>query len=567
VFDVVIRDGHVVDGTGRQRYKADIGIEEARIVRIGRVSGPAHREIDAGGRIVAPGFIDIHTHYDIQAFFDPTLSPSPLHGVTTVVGGNCGFSVAPISSNSADYIMRTLARVEGMPLAVLEAGASWDWETTADYLERLDGTLAVNAGFMVGHTAIRRLVMGEDSTRRAATSQEVATMSELLRDGLRAGGFGFSTSRGGAHQDVNGDPVPSRLANPEELISLASVCRDFPGTSVEFIPHHRPFTEEDEHLAIDMAVAAGRPLNWNLIISNAASLQEDLDSLELSDRAATLGAKVVALVTPIDVSTRFSFATGFLLDALPGWAKEMSKSHEDKLAMLSDPAERERLNALATQPGPRRSIADWEDKVISEAADPNLKHYEGRLVGEIAQEEGKDPFSALLDIVCADNLRTTFTRLPNDSAADWAARRRIWRDPRTVIGGSDAGAHVDFLAMFHLTTSFLSEGVREHGVFTLEEAISQITSVPADLYGLRDRGRLKPGGFADVVIFDADTIASEPIETRRDLPGGSGRFYSDAIGIDEVLVNGESIVVGGTFTGRRPGTLLRSGRDTVDQTS
>jgi len=325
MLDVVIRGGEVVDGTGSARRQADVGILDGQVVQVGEVTDSARRTIDAEGKIVAPGFIDVHTHYDIQAFWDPLLSPSPLHGVTTVLGGNCGFSVAPIDSESSDYMMRTLARVEGMPLEALESGAPWDWKSTAEYLDALDGTLALNAGFMVGHTAIRRVVMGEDATTRFSTPDELEAMATLLRQGLRAGGMGFSTSRGRAHQDANGDAVPSRHASAEEFVALAAICRDYPGTSIEFIPHHSPFSDEDRDIALSMTVAAQRPINWNLIIANAANLDSDLLALELSDEAAARGGKIVALAIPMDVSGRLTFATGFALDMIPGWTKNMVK--------------------------------------------------------------------------------------------------------------------------------------------------------------------------------------------------------------------------------------------------
>jgi N-acyl-D-aspartate/D-glutamate deacylase len=563
MLDLVIRGGHVVDGTGAPRRRADIGVRDGRIVEIGEISGQARRTVDADGRAVTPGFIDVHTHYDAQGFWDPYLTPSPFHGVTTVLGGNCGFTIAPLAPETADYLMRTLARVEGMPLATLQKGVPWDWGSTAEFLDRLDGALALNAGFMVGHTALRRLVMGEDATRRESTPEELETMTGLLRVGLRAGAIGFSTSRGFAHQDMNGDAVPSRHASHDEIVALAAVCREFPGTSLEFIPYQRPFSDEDRETVIAMTVAARRPVNWNLINARAATLDSDLAELTISDEAAARGGKVAALTMPMDISVRYSFDTGFALDSIPGWAKDLAKPHSEKLAMLRDPNERARLEALAAGDGsrPRPDMADWGNRIIRETINPGLKRYEEQQVADIAAAEGKDPFNALLDIVCADDLRTTFSRLPNDTPADWEARARIWRDERTIIGGSDAGAHVDFLATFQFATAFLAEA-RDRQIFTLEEAVRHLTSRPADLYGLRDRGRLLPGARADLVILDEDTVTTAPTVTRADLPGGAKRFYAEAIGIDQVLVNGETIVSQGDLTEACPGTLLRGGRDT-----
>src|SRR5215211_7518839 len=267
MIDVVIRGGDVVDGTGARRRRADVGIHDGRIVSIAdRVAEDAGRTIDAGGLVVAPGFVDVHTHLDVQGFWDPTLSPLPLHGVTTVFAGNCGFSVAAIAEESADYVLRMLARVEGMPLTALQQGVPWDWHTTDEYLERLEHRLAVNAGFMVGHSVLRRLVMGEAATQRQAEPAELEAMAELLRQGVRAGAVGFSTSWGFAHRDATGAPVPSNHARPEELVYLAGVCGEFPGTSIEFIPPSPSVRFDDRVVGVMVAMSASakRPLNWNL---------------------------------------------------------------------------------------------------------------------------------------------------------------------------------------------------------------------------------------------------------------------------------------------------------------
>jgi N-acyl-D-aspartate/D-glutamate deacylase len=563
MLDVVIKGGELVDGTGAARRRADVGIADGRVVEIGEINDGARRTIDAEGRIVAPGFIDIHTHYDVQGFWDPNLTPSPLHGVTSVVGGNCGFTVAPLNDESASYLMRTLAKVEGIPLASLEAGVPWNWRTTAEFFDRLDGTLSINTGFLVGHTAMRRVVMGEDATRRTSTPEELEEMCALLRDGLRAGGMGFSTSRGSAHQDANGDPVPSRHAAANEFVELAAVCREFAGTSLEFIPSDYPFPDEDLDIAISMSLAGQRPLNWNVLSTTAESLETDLATLTSSDAAARRGAKIFGLAIPMDLRVLLSFATGYILDSFPGWAEVLSLPIPQRIVELRKPEVRQTLKANAKNTGQLAGIADWGIKMIAQITDPELKRYERRQISEIAAEEGKDDFDALLDIVCADDLQTLFfTRPPNNSPADWEARARVWRDDRALIGGSDAGAHCDLTAQAQYATTLLAGAVRDHQIFTLEEAVEQLTSRPADLYGIRDRGRLTVGAHADVVIFDEERIASGPVENRADFPGGASRLVSDAIGVDEVLVNGTTIVAAGAFTEARPGRLFRSGTDT-----
>jgi N-acyl-D-aspartate/D-glutamate deacylase len=568
MLDTVIRSGIVIDGTGSPRRPADVGVADGRIVALGRVDGPARHTIDADGRIVAPGFVDVHTHLDAQAFWDPTLGPSPLHGVTTAIGGNCGFTIAPLSEAAGGYLMRMLAKVEGMPLASLEEGVPWDWTTTAEYLDRLDGTLAINAGFKVGHSALRRVVMGEAANERTATDDELAGMVRLLRDGLGAGALGFSSTWAETHNDADSRPVPSRVADSREIVELAHVCADFPGTSLEFLPVGTGrFDDAVAELMIAMSEAARRPLNWNVITPSAASLPRWLDKLAVSDQAQRRGAKIVGLTMPIDMRARFSFLAGFVLDVFEGWAPVMAAPAEEKLRVLADLGRRRSLDEQARATPNMAHLSAWHALVLTETFTPETKPFEGRLVGDVARELDKDPFDALVDIAIADGLRTTFTRdVPPPSTADWEARLQLWRDPRTVIGASDAGAHLDMIAAFRYATGMIEEAVREHGLLPLEEAIHMLTASPARLYGLRDRGVLREGALADLVVFDEDAIGSQPVGTRFDLPGGAGRLYADATGIDVVMVNGTEIVRDGGYTGERPGTLLRAGRDTETPT-
>ena len=565
MLDLVIRGGQVVDGTGAPRRPADIGIRDGRIVSIGRVDEPAARTVDADGAIVAPGFIDVHTHYDAQVMWDPALTPSSLHGVTTVIAGNCGFSMAPLSTDSAGYLMRMLARVEGMPLSALEGALSWDWRSTADYLDRVEGTVALNIGFMVGHSAIRRVVMGPAATERAATAEELDKMKQLLRDGLGAGGLGFSSSLAQSHSDADGEPVPSRHASYDELLELAGVCGEFDGTSLELVPHTgAEFPDAVQALMVDMSVRAGRPLNWNLL-NPRASNQEEIDSkLAVGDRAEAAGGRVVGLVMPLPILTRLNFESGFVLDMLPGWEKPMALATAEKERMLSDRGERARLRELAGQDHPMKVVARWDDYLFYECFSDATRGYQGRRVGDIAAEEGRDAFDVLVEVALADGLRTSFGRQPvPDTDADWEARRRVLADPRALVGASDAGAHLDMINTFSYSTQLLEKAVREQQILELEPAVHMLTQAPAQLYGIKDRGVLREGAWADVVVFDEGTVGCGPLHTRRDLPGGAGRLFADGIGIDRVLVGGTEVVVEGRATGDLPGRVLRSGRDTA----
>ena len=561
MLDVKIVGGNVVDGTGAARRRADVGIRDGRVVAIGDVDEGATRTIDADGLVVAPGFVDIHTHYDAQAFWDPAVTPSPLHGVTTIVGGNCGFTIAPLAASEADYLMRMLARVEGMPLESLEAGVPWDWQTFGEYLDRLDGTLAVNAGFLVGHSALRRVAMGERS-HEPATDDDVATMRGTLGESLAAGGLGFSSSQAPTHNDGDGEPVPSRAATHDELLALCDVVREHPGTTLEFIPTVGPFSEDHVALMAAMSASARRPLNWNVLVVGAGT-DTYKEQLAASDRAAEQGGRVLALTVPSVMQLHLNFRSGFLFDALPNWGPTMALPDDEKLRALADPDVRRRLRESAEgDTGLFRAMLRWDRLQIGETFAPENARFAGRTVGDVAQEVGAEPFDALLDVVVTDDLRTVL--MPparGDDPDSWRMRAEAWRDPRVVVGASDAGAHLDMLATFSYSTSLLAAS-RRHDLVPLEEAVHLLTDVQARLYGIRDRGRLAEGRYADVVVFDEDRVAPGPVHTRHDLPAGAGRLYADAEGIEHVLVNGTEIVRGGELTGERPGTLLRSGQDT-----
>jgi N-acyl-D-aspartate/D-glutamate deacylase len=564
MFDVRINGGLVVDGTGSPGRQADVGIRDGRIAAIGELTESAHKTIDATGLIVAPGFVDVHTHYDAQAFWDTTLSPSPLHGVTTVVGGNCGFTIAPLTPDDGDYLMRMLARVEGMPLEALQNGVPWDWRSTADYLDRLDGTLMPNAGFLVGHSALRRVVMHDDATQRHATDDEIEQMKTLLRDGLRAGALGFSSTWSTSHNDHLGNPVPSRAASREEVIALCAVVGEFPGTTLEFIPQVGMMTDDSFELMADMSAAANRPLNWNFIQVYGINREHVDHQLTGYDYAEARGGKVIGLTLPDSFRMRLNFTSGFVLDILNGWDKLMALPKADKLAMMADPAGRTRMNDLAqaTQ-GNVRSLANWGNYTLLETFSAENKRFQGRTIGDIAQDLGKTPWDTLCDIAVADDLATSIANHdPGQDDASWARRVEVWRDHRSLVGASDAGAHLDMIDSFAMHTQMLGKAVRERNMLPWEEAIHMITQAPAELYGIRDRGVLRVGAHADVTVIDPTTVGQDVLHTRFDLPMGAARLFAEANGIEHVFVNGVEVVTGKNFTDARPGTLLRSGRDT-----
>jgi N-acyl-D-aspartate/D-glutamate deacylase len=566
MLDVIVKSGVVVDGTGAPRRAADVGIRGDRVVAVGRLDGEAATVIDATDRIVAPGFVDVHTHFDAQLFWDGDLTPSPLHGVTTALGGNCGFSIAPLSGEKADkdYVLHMLARVEGMPVESLKAGVPWDWRSMAEYLSEAESQLGINAGFLVGHSALRRSVMGAAALEGVAGDEELAEMVRQLRLGLEAGALGFSSSWSRSHNDASGEMVPSRHGTREELLALCAVLADFPGTSLEFIPMVGRFEAWAMELMADMSVSARAPLNWNVITGGLGRAAAE-EQLSASDMARKKGGRVVALTMPAPFGTRLNFASGMVLDVIPGWEEAMRAPREERRAWLADPERRRQLAQAAARPdSPLPMMSDWGRQMVYDVVAAENDHYAGRTLGEIAAEQGRDPFDALCDIAIADDLRTSFgPPNPTLSREDWAFRVELVKDERALVGGSDAGAHLDLLAAFNYPTVLLAEVVRRHGLLSLEEAVHYLSDEPARLYGLRDRGELKEGAYADLVVFDPETVATEDVAMRYDLPGGAGRLYAGAVGVDHVFVNGTPVVAEGRLTGSSRGTLLRSGRDTT----
>ena len=567
MLDYVIRNGLVVDGTGSPGRRADVGIRDGRIVAVGDVEEEGAKELDADGLMVAPGIIDPHTHYDAQLFWDPTASPSNLHGVTTVVGGNCGFTLAPIKSADHDYIRRMMAKVEGMPLVALEEGIEWDWTTFGEYLGRLEGNLGVNAGFLVGHCALRRWVMGDERGGEVATDDEVAAMSALLAESIDAGGLGFSSSQSRTHSDGDGNPISSRNADRREMLAFCEVVRDRPGTTLEYITNGclDTFSDEEIDLMVAMTTTARRPLNWNLLTIDSRTPEKTARQLAASDRARQAGGRIVALTMPTLVPMNMSFRNHCALFLIPGWGDVMGLPVEQRIEQLRDPAVRARLDEAAHSEaaGVFRRLSHWASYVIGDTFAPENKTYSWRDVGSIATEQGKPPFATLLDLVIADDLRTVLWPQASDGDAEtWKARVEVWGNPGAMLGGSDAGAHLDRMCGSNYPTAFLGDCLRQRRLVPVERAVQMLTGAPAALFGLHDRGHLVPGARADVFVFDPERIGSEPATLVNDLPGGSPRLIADAIGVVRVVVNGIETVADGRPTGDLPGTLLRSGRDT-----
>ena len=561
MLDLLIVGATVVDGTGGAGRVEPVGVVDGRVQMGERARGAAaRRRIDASGLVLCPGFIDVHTHFDAQVFWDPALTPSSFHGVTTVVAGNCGFSIAPLDDADADYMMRLLARVEGIPLAALEVGVPWNWHTFGEYLDAVAAAgPAVNFGAMVGHSALRRNVLGPDSGAKGIAPEAMERMRTALHGALEAGAMGFSSSWGAAHFDGDGDPVPSRLADDAELLALCAELATFPGTQVEFIPTMEPFGAAHIDLMTKMSVAAHSPLNWNVLLPTDPEVCRG--KLAASDHAAAHGGRVVALSYPGPLQARVSLLSS-AFDAIPGWSETMALPPEEIIRSLNDPAERARLRDLASRGDAAiLGLTRFENLRVLDTYTSETKPMEGRLLGELARERGSEAFDVLCDLATAD-IRTGFSRTPiGDDPVSWELRLDTWSDPRVVIGASDAGAHIDMLSTFDYAVALLAMA-RERDALALPQVIRSLTDVPATLYGMNETGRVAEGFRADLVLFEPDAVAPGPVRWQDDLPGGAGRLFSEPVGIEHVVVNGTEIVAGGKLTGERPGRVLRAGIDT-----
>lgn len=570
LHDIIISGGTVVDGTGAPRVDADVAIDNGRITAVGDPGslGAADRTIDATGMIVAPGFVDPHTHYDAQLFWDPLASPSTAHGVTTAVMGNCGFTLAPIADDDgADYLRRMMVKVEGMPLDALEQGVPWNWSSFADYLDQLEGRVGLNVAVMVGHCAIRRAVMGADATAGPATAAQIEAMQGLLADAIDAGGLGLSTTRSNTHSDGDGAPVPSRHADDDELLALCDVVGRYDGTTLEWASNGclSGFSDDEVTLMTNMTKRANRPLNWNVLTVDSARPDDYRNQVAALDEVARRGGRSVALTMPVLVGMNMSFGTFCGLNLMPDWGDILGLPVPERIERLKDPETRRFMEERASSPdaGVFSRLAGWDRYVIGDTFSEENEGLTGRKVGDIARERGVRDFHALLDIVIADDLRTVLWPGPtDDDPASWAMRQTVWDHPNVIIGGSDAGAHLDRISGAPYTSQWLQDSLHGKQLASLEATVEHLTSVPAQLFGLRDRGTLSVGNHADVIVFDPESVGAGPTEMVHDLPGGAGRLVAEAIGMHWVLVNGVPLIADGTPTADLPGRVLRSGTDT-----
>lgn len=550
-FDTVIRGGTVIDGTGSAGTTADVGISGGHIAEIGpRLAG--RTTLDASGCVVAPGFIDVHTHYDAQVFWDPALTPSSWHGVTTVVAGNCGFSLAPCRPEHRDLIRRTLQRVEDMDAATVEAGVAWEYETFPEYLDVIERRgIAINYTAYVGHTAVRLYVMGEAAyERESATPAELDAMAAIVREGLLAGAAGFASSSSPTHAGDGGRPVPSRLAGLAEVERLLEPLRDLRRGVAQFTVGDR-IQHKDLY---ELQPRIGRPFSWSALLSvDGSDMTNQLRTLNQRGRA--VGADVWPQVSCRPLSMQVTMDEPFSFNVAPSFKTLMGTSRADRIRAYNDPAWRRR--AEQELEAVRVLQERWETISIAESnCRPTLQ---GRTVSDVAGEWGVSPLDVMLDISLEDDLRTRFkTILANSNDA---VVTQLLNEDGVLLGLSDAGAHVSQLCDACLPTDLLGNWVRDRNTMSLERAIHKLTGEPARVFGFGDRGVLAPGFAADIVVFDPTTIGPGPLRRICDFPANGERLVADAPqGIRHVLVNGAAIRADGdpnlAVIEARPGRVL-----------
>jgi N-acyl-D-aspartate/D-glutamate deacylase len=561
MYDLIIRNAEICDGTGAPRRRGDVAIQAGRIAAVGRVSGSATRTIAADGLILAPGFIDLHTHYDCQVSWDRALTPSCWHGVTTVVMGNCGFTIAPCKPADRELLMRMLLYVEGMPTEALRAGIDWQWETFPEYLDTLERWRpALNLAVFVGHAAIRYYVMGAAATERAATADELQRMQDIVREAMRAGACGFSTSESPTHFFGDGTPVPSRVAPRDELRALCSVLRECGRGITEVAPLHligsTDDKSEDQRFYADLAQASGRPVTWAPLLHNPFDPPGALRLIEEARDAQARGIAVVPQVGCRPLEVRINFAAGSIATANnPFWRPIFDKPVEERRALLASRAFRDELRTASAGHFVAALARSWDGILLR--LSPLAAHaaYIDQTIAQIAAARRADPVDTLLDLALESALACQFG-VPFMNTDETIVAQLI-RHPAGILALSDAGAHVDTLADQGFTTYLLSHWVRELQALSLEEAVRLLTSAPARLYGLSGRGEIRPGFAADLVIFDPQRVGLQRTELVADLPGGASRLIQRAVGVDHLIVNGAVLIDGGQQTDARGGRVLR----------
>jgi N-acyl-D-aspartate/D-glutamate deacylase len=552
-YDLIVRNGTIVDGTGAPRRQGDVAIMDGRIAEIGKCRDSARRVLDASDLIVAPGFIDPHTHYDAQICWDPLVSCSSWHGITTVMMGNCGVGIAPCKPAVREVATWDLVNVEAIPFDVLNRGITWEWQSFPQYMDAAARRhKAINLAFLAPLTPFRHFVIGEESMERAATPAETLRIKSLLKEAVAAGAFGFSTTNIMQHIGYQGRPLACRLASNDELKAYCNALRELGKGAIEIALTRTPAVmSDDEYTMLDLLLTeSARPVTWLALMKRydlPGAYHETIHRAEpLIKRGGVPQISNLRLVNELDLRSPF------MLASFPSWIPAFNQPVDLQKKLYSNPDFRAAFRSDLKTPRVFHGI--WSLLWVKEVTNPRLKELEGRTVAEIAKERGNDGLDTFLDLPLEDDLQLIYTMARFDVPEDLLA------DSRTMIGLSDGGAHVDMLCDAGYCTELLGSAVREKQLMGLELAVKRLTSEPADFFGIRNRGRLVAGQAADIAIFDFNTVGScaERPEVRRDLPGGGRRLVVPARGVNYTIVNGEILYENQQHTGAFPGQVLRS---------
>ena len=555
MYDLLIKNGRIVDGSGMPPFRGDVAVSGGKIVELGRLDGPAKRVIDAAGNVIAPGFIDNHCHYDAQVTWDPLCTYSCYHGATSVIIGNCSLTLAPVKPNDHETLAGMLSEVEAIPMDILREAVPWNWETFPEYMDAIGRRLAINVGTLVGHSAVRLFAMGEASQERAATEGELDVMRRVVREALEAGALGLSVSRNMSHLDVRGKLIPAAFAPETEMLALAQVLQEV-GTGV-MQSGGGAGPELKQCLMSRLSAASGRPLMYNSITHSLHAPGRWIEHLKLVEERYKEGTRAVPHCTPNRASILVNMKNSQFFRQMPNWLAIMQVSDDEKLRMYNDPAIREKLRADLELPE-NGFDKRWDILMVEEPALQQNRELGGKRVAEVAAMQGKEPLDAFLDLAVQEKLNTVFGFCHRNT--DRSSVGEILNSPYTVVGLSDGGAHVQYHSEVGYSTRLLGYWVREQGVMSLEQAVRRLTFDSATAYGIYDRGLLRPGLAADVVVFDPNTVQPRRQDIVHDFPHNGWRMRVLADGIHYTVVNGEVVLDHEKPTGANPGKVLRNAR-------
>jgi len=556
-YDLLVKNGLIVDGSGMPAFRGDVGVKDGKIAEIGKLSSPAEKTVDADGRAVAPGFIDNHCHYDAQVTWDPLCTFSPEHGATTVIFGNCSLSLAPVRKGTEERLAEFLSYVEAIPMSVLKT-VDFDWETIPQYMDKLDTRLGINVGNLIGHTAVRHYVMGDDCQKAGATDAQIKQMQDVVRSGMEAGALGLSVSREKGHFDPQGVPIPALWADEKEIFALADVLRDMATGTIQ--AGGGQYVELKDGMMRRLAQETGRMVVYNSLSQTMRRPDEWKQHMARVDETASMGIRAYPMCSPNRVTQDFTMKNSQVFRGLPTWHPILLMKDDEKLRLYADPEIRAKLHeeAVVNKPDSAVGISKtwWNYIWVNEPALEKNKWMQFKNIGEIAEAQGKKVIDAFLDLVVEEKLETRFLQAENN--IDDEALKKILTYPNAVIGLGDGGAHVQFHGGYGYLTKLLGEWVREKQAMTLEQGVRRLTFESASTFGIYDRGLLRPGMKADITMFDPATVKCGKETVVRDFPAGGWRIKEAAEGIFGTIVNGQVLYEDGKYTGALPGRVLRN---------